>query len=67
MKKIILLAIICPLIGIAQLKTIPKKLPVKPKVTLPKISLPKVGGTATTAPAIDIAAGLKEALNKIQQ
>ena len=63
MKKIILLALICPLIGIAQLKTIPKKLPVKPKVTLPKISIPKVGGTANTAATIDIAAGLKEALN----
>jgi hypothetical protein len=63
MKKIILLALICPLLGIAQLKTLPKKLPVKPKVTLPKITLPKIGGTSTPAPAIDIAAGLKEALN----
>jgi len=58
MKKIILVALICPLVGIAQLKTIPKKLPTKPKITLPKI-----GGTTINSSTIDISAGLKEALN----
>jgi len=60
MKKVFCLLLIAPLFGIAQLKSIPKKITIaKPKITLPKIT-PTTSGISNT---IDISAGLKEALN----
>jgi hypothetical protein len=60
MKKVFCLLLIAPLFGIAQLKSIPKKITItKPKITLPKIN-PTSTGISNT---IDISAGLKEALN----
>jgi len=60
MKKLLCLLFIVPMIGWAQLKSLPKKI----TKTKPKITLPKVNTTTNiiTIP-IDISAGLKEALN----
>jgi hypothetical protein len=64
MKKIFLLFLAIPFIGAAQLKTISKK--AKAKITTvktkvaPIVTLPTTSSTTNT---IDIAAGLKEALN----
>jgi hypothetical protein len=64
MKKLFLLLLITPLIGMAQLKSISKK--VKAKVTTVKTKVTTTATTTTTSTIsnpLDIAAGLKEALN----
>ena len=60
MKKLFCLLLIVPMIGMAQLKSLPKKITIKkPKITLPKV-IPTTSGLTNP---IDISAGLKEALN----
>ena len=60
MKKLFCLLFIVPMIGLAQLKSTPKKITIpKPKITLPKVITTNTG----LANPIDISAGLKEALN----
>ena len=60
MKKLFCLLLIVPMIGMAQLKSIPKKITIpKPKITLPKVN-PTTTGINNP---LDISAGLKEALN----
>ena len=60
MKKLFYLLLIVPMIGMAQLKSLPKKISIpKPKITLPK-AIPTTSGLTNP---IDISAGLKEALN----
>lgn len=60
MKNLFYLLLIVPILGMAQLKSIPKKITLKkPKITLPKV-IPPTSGLSNP---IDISAGLKEALN----
>jgi hypothetical protein len=68
MKKIFLIALLLPLISIAQTKTTAKKKTVKPKISLAK-SISTASKTVTNSivsptSSVDIGAGLKEALNQ---
>jgi len=64
-KKIFLLLLIVPVIGMAQLKTISKKVKTKATSIKTKVATPVVTPISTTGIAnpLDISAGLKEALN----
>jgi len=64
MKKLFLLLLAIPIVGVAQLKTVTKK--VKSKVTAVKTKVVTTATNPTTSSVtntIDIASGLKEALN----
>ena len=65
MKKIFLLLLIIPVMGIAQLKTVSKKVKTKAKSVKTKVAAPITAATTSTniANPLDISGGLKEALN----
>jgi len=64
MKKIFLLLLAVPVLGLAQLKTVSKKVKTKVTAVKTKVATTTTNPTSsTTNNTIDIAAGLKEALN----
>ncbi len=64
MKKIFLLLLAVPVLGLAQLKTVSKKVKTKVTAVKTKVATTTTNQTSSTITnTIDIAAGLKEALN----